>query len=442
MASFRYMSVDNPKSRYDIGDIHSVFSDKRIQRTHCDLILHPVHEPRTSSGHKVDGPSRKALNVIKKYRFERVNASQYIRNTTDIDGNITNSELLGDFYLVRDAASNDHIITSKVGSYANPIPEFVQQLSASLGITLASCQITKIRGFNGTYWRQILATDDQGNSVDGLEFREERSKVARSVERKLAANRFGIYGSEGSEVWFGGVTDLTQVALDRLKILVNQDTPHRFDGLCPSCGREHKYWPAGHIEVKHFLFTTVADFTDEEADDLLAPTLETIPSDQLILDREGNDISNHIANLRRYPEYDPRTGKILKKQNKQKIELDLVDVNPLPEDKLLRRVKYGHEEFQWNDETGEISIKRKERDINRDLSDPTLLDDLQETYARVTNKNIKISKRIAGNQMPVSNIFGNREWNRDKEQPVRSDVKKLKSKKLGRNLRSQNQQDR
>lgn len=433
--------VAHPK--YDEGDILFAANARRTEYCHGEMICNHRFAGFTPEGLRPDGISRDAYKATRQFEFARVSGYEVTKTETDLDGNILSQELHGDFLLFKDNLGGTHQIYSRVGNMTSPTPDFKSEIGDALGVTIWTCQITNIRTIAGTQWRSMLITDSNNQAITGCEIRMERMAVGEYLRARRNHHAHRIFGTDGGEVWHGGRRDESEAARDKLWTITENGSAHRLVGICPECGREHAYWPAGSEEVKHFLLVTSEDFTDDEEGALIAPVPERVPNNQPLVDRNGQDVSAVISKLRRYPGYDPRVDKIRQEtlvldangdpviapNGKPQFTVTLIDtadVAPLPEDSLLGTVEYGGERFQWDDATGEVEIKRSERDIKGAI-DATLLADISETIERVRDKRVPIANIIAS--PPDSPIFGTRSWQREKTQPPQTDRGRLYSKR-------------
>ena len=91
--------------------------------------------------------------------------------------------------------------------------------------------------------------------------------VPEFVDNRLEHDRHAIFGSPGSEVWYGGRTYYEN---DRMTLVWNDIETH-------SAFREvdHMLWPAGRQDLKEHLMLPVNDMTDAEAEELVIPELKT-----------------------------------------------------------------------------------------------------------------------------------------------------------------------
>lgn len=122
--------------------------------------------------------------------------------------------------------------------------------------------------------RVTLATMDEviidstPRLVDG---KMQAMDVNQYVARRLAHDRHRIFGSPGAEVWYGGRTDVSNTALNKVWTAIETKTPER----------ESSYtrWPAGRQDLKEHLFIAVDDFDDKEAETLVEPDTEVTGQD-------------------------------------------------------------------------------------------------------------------------------------------------------------------
>lgn len=97
--------------------------------------------------------------------------------------------------------------------------------------------------------------------------RGERIDVDAYVRRRAQAQGFGLFGSDGAEIWYGGSTRADTPTLDTVWGAIEQHTPHR--------EVDYPDWPIGAQELRSHLVIRVDDFDDEEAEALTAPVHDT-----------------------------------------------------------------------------------------------------------------------------------------------------------------------
>jgi len=98
--------------------------------------------------------------------------------------------------------------------------------------------------------------NDRGEYIDVSEF----------VRRRLRQPGHAIFGTWGSEVWYGGRSDFSDTALDKVWTAIEAETSLR--------EADHTLWPLGQQEMKSHFAITVTEFDDARADQLVRPVVE------------------------------------------------------------------------------------------------------------------------------------------------------------------------
>lgn len=86
------------------------------------------------------------------------------------------------------------------------------------------------------------------------------------LRRRAQHPEHRIFGTAGSEVWYGGLVDTSLSTLNRVWTVIETKTPLRQS--------DHTRWPAGRQDLRVHLFLPVADFDDATAQSLVAPLLD------------------------------------------------------------------------------------------------------------------------------------------------------------------------
>lgn len=95
----------------------------------------------------------------------------------------------------------------------------------------------------------------QKEHIDVYEYLKNRSKHRRAN----GTSKKPIYGTAGSEVWYGGTIDFTKTP--QLWDVIEARTALHRDN--------HKFWPFTDTEHRHFLAIRTDDFTDEEQETIV-----------------------------------------------------------------------------------------------------------------------------------------------------------------------------
>jgi hypothetical protein len=80
-----------------------------------------------------------------------------------------------------------------------------------------------------------------------------------------------IFGTAGNEVWYGGITDVSNIRLDNIWQKIEERTEHR--------EVNHKDWPCSDQELRHFFVVPTDDFDDAQADELVS-SIESKPDER------------------------------------------------------------------------------------------------------------------------------------------------------------------
>jgi hypothetical protein len=91
--------------------------------------------------------------------------------------------------------------------------------------------------------------------------------VKSFVERRLNHPKHRIFGTPGSEVWYGGDTDFSNAKLNTVWQQIEAQTPNLESNFT--------LWPLGTQDKKSFLSIKVDDFTDEETVELTSKETDT-----------------------------------------------------------------------------------------------------------------------------------------------------------------------
>lgn len=115
-------------------------------------------------------------------------------------------------------------------------------------------------------------------------FGPESIDVREFLKRRKKHHRHAIFGVEGEEVWYGGRTDFSQVAVDAVWSEIESHSTNRRRNA------EFGLWPMGRLDIRHHLAVRFADFTDDEAQGLVAPQLELDLNGDPVLDADGREV--------------------------------------------------------------------------------------------------------------------------------------------------------
>lgn len=146
--------------------------------------------------------------------------------------------------------------------------------------------------------RTVIATATADLLSNTANAAGEQIDVAEFIRRRKKSVGFGLFGSVGSEVWYGGQTDTADDKLDAVWTAIETKTAYR--------EVDFPDWPAGVQELKSHLFLQMNDMTDAEADELTASEIDNSDPDnpitirkrrQKIDWRSHRELLPHITNI-------------------------------------------------------------------------------------------------------------------------------------------------
>lgn len=145
--------------------------------------------------------------------------------------------------------------------------------------------------------RTELATGTTELLSDTPNERGEAIDVSGYIARRKSHPAHRIFGVAGSEFWFGGRVDTSRPKIDLVWDLIEGDTSFR--------RADHKKFPLGAIDEKHFCAISTADYTDGMAS-LMTATQQITKSvdvgkrlcrvDYNALEEIAGPLKNQIAN--------------------------------------------------------------------------------------------------------------------------------------------------
>lgn len=126
--------------------------------------------------------------------------------------------------------------------------------------------------------RVTLATMDEvviSNTPTLIDGKMQHMDVEEYVRRRLRHPNHKVFGEPGKEFWYGGRQDYSSAKVDLVWDAIELKTPNvRTDFV---------RWPAGSQELKSHLFLPFKEFSDERAEALVAPELDTTDPDNPIV---------------------------------------------------------------------------------------------------------------------------------------------------------------
>lgn len=138
---------------------------------------------------------------------------------------------------------------------------------------------------------------------------EEFLKRRRKAKAPDGGPKLAIYGTLGAERWYGGRRDVSNAKLDAIWTKIEELTERREDET------EFSLWPFGFLDIRHHLAVRVEEFTDTEANAMVA---------SLVDDKQVDDNGSPI---------------VVAKRKMQVKWRDLLDVIGATENDVLDRTK-------------------------------------------------------------------------------------------------------
>ncbi len=296
---------------YQDGDIMCAFNARRIRCVHAQHICHRKNAGGGVGVHRDNNHvARDWFELTRQYRFERVSRTEIHRVTL--------------------ATLDEEIITGPEFnvSIAGGPSEFVAFLDLELNLGRAPkvslCAVLHVADSLGVASWDIenkrLLIDGSETSFTVSQASKEFTWVEEYCRRRLAHERHKVFGTPGSEVWYGGDTDVRDAAMDlvwnaietktafrevdfprfpvgieqpagpmiltipadhRKYLVARGDTPPFQVGYF-GADRQNHAGDEGSIvtaiqggqSLRSYLWITVDDFDDAEADRLVAPELD------------------------------------------------------------------------------------------------------------------------------------------------------------------------
>ena len=110
------------------------------------------------------------------------------------------------------------------------------------------------------------------------------------IARRKADAKHRIFGTDGSEVWYGGKTDVTWTRLDTIWEEIENRSLAEIGEQKNEV--DHRDWPAGARELSRFLIVSVNDFDDAVSKELTQPVVDTTdPDNPVTLSKRRNMIA-------------------------------------------------------------------------------------------------------------------------------------------------------
>ena len=116
-----------------------------------------------------------------------------------------------------------------------------------------------------------------------IDDRMQHMDVPLYIAKRLAYERHKMFGSPGTEVWYGGRKDMSSPKLTLVWNAIETKTAFREVNFL--------LWPAGRLDFKSHLFVTVDDFDETVATDLVSAKLDlTDPDNPIVVKKRRRHI--------------------------------------------------------------------------------------------------------------------------------------------------------
>jgi hypothetical protein len=109
--------------------------------------------------------------------------------------------------------------------------------------------------------------------VDG---QRQQMDVDLFVRRRKRHSRHGLFGTPGSEQWYGGKTDRSDAKLSLVWQAIEAKTARL------ETEAEFQQWPMGRLDIRSHLPIQVVEFDDATAETLIAPELDTSDPENIV----------------------------------------------------------------------------------------------------------------------------------------------------------------
>jgi hypothetical protein len=150
----------------------------------------------------------------------------------------------------------------------------------------------KFERINGDVTRTDLWANTS-ESVGNMDLFIARRKASPA---RNGAPKLPMFGTNGSEVWYGGSIDFTQAKVDTIWTAIENKTAHKkTEGTCPLCASRMIDAPMGVEDLKSHLVLPVDDFDDTTAKELVTPVLNQTDTDE-----NGNPVYETVKRRKNY----------------------------------------------------------------------------------------------------------------------------------------------
>ena len=174
---------------------------------------------------------------------------------------------------------------------------------------ISETEVRRTDRFHDTYEVLSGTPNGHGEYIDVVSFLRNRRR----------SNRHTIFGSEGSEFWFGGKVKGDAASVSLWWDLIEGETPHR--------RADHKKWPLSQVEESHFCALSVADFSEGSRKVFEAPGQEIGAGDPDFPAAHGEAKALVLARLCRvnYMDLPDLAGAIKNKMSNREQSIDVRD---------------------------------------------------------------------------------------------------------------------
>lgn len=140
------------------------------------------------------------------------------------------------------------------------------------GLTLDAMDIVYQYRFERLNAMQVkrTETDHLGNVIDVSVVFPPHMHAQEFIDRRRRHPKHRIFGAVGAEIWHGGRVNVSQPALDEVWTKIEHHTPQ------VRSQEQFRWWPHNPDgqDVRSFLPVATTSFTDEEAEQMVAPATD------------------------------------------------------------------------------------------------------------------------------------------------------------------------
>ena len=132
--------------------------------------------------------------------------------------------------------------------------------------------------------RRVIISTGASEEFDGSpNVNGEYMDVELYVSRRKARSDHRLFGIAGSEVWYGGIKDMSDANMTTVWTAIETKTAHR--------EASYTRWPHGRKDIRDNLFIATNDFTDVDAEGYVSAEVdETDPDNPIIITQRTNRV--------------------------------------------------------------------------------------------------------------------------------------------------------